>query len=415
VVTDTSEDFLRPPVALKQGVTIARTPPTIDFLYYPGQTYRGEPWSVWGDGLATQGKYYSAIGDHRAIGAKGDRPHGTGTALVFEYDPGTRSFRQLADVARVLALPEGHYTPGKIHSRLDMGRDGRLYFSTHRGAEKAASDRNHYRGDWILRCDPWSGEVEIVVQAPVSKHSIPCSVLDPDRLIFYGGTAAGPDAERKGIQFFAYDVEHRRLLHVGPDGPARYLIFARSTGRVYYVPGRDAGGLMRFDPAVGAPPVNIGGHIGVRAATQETPQGYVYTVSSGQGVPDAEVWSFHTPSETTAKIGTAAVGTEVYVASIDADPTGRYLYYVPGAHGSSDRDGAPVVQFDIQTGRKKVIAFLHPFYRDKYGLTPRGTYSSAVSPEGDALYVTWNVSRGGRAWDCCGLTVIHIPESERQL
>jgi hypothetical protein len=54
VVTDTSEDFLRPPVSPKRGVTIARTPPTINFLYYPGQTYRGEPWSVWGDGLATQ-------------------------------------------------------------------------------------------------------------------------------------------------------------------------------------------------------------------------------------------------------------------------------------------------------------------------------------------------------------------------
>jgi hypothetical protein len=393
---------------------IARTPPTIDFLYYPGQAYPGEPWSVWGDGIAAQGKYYSAIGDHRALGAKGEGPHGAGTALVFEYDPGTKSFRQLADVAKVLALPEGHYTPGKIHSRLDMGRDGRLYFSTHRGAEKAANDQNHYEGDWILRCDPRNGDVAVVVQAPVPKHSIPCGVLDPDRLIFYGGTAAGPDAERKGIQFFAFDVAHGRLLHAGPDGPPRYLIFARSTGRVYYVPGRDEGPLMRFDPEAGTLPVRIGGTIGVRAATQETPQGYVYTVSSGQGVLDADLWSFHTKTETATKIGTAAVGSEAYVASIDADPTGRYLYYMPGAHGSSDRDGSPVVQFDVQTGRKKVIAFLHPFYRDKYGLTPRGTYSSALSPEGDTLYITWNVSRGGRNWDCCGLTVIHIPESERK-
>jgi hypothetical protein len=29
------------------------------------------------------------------------------------------------------------------------------------------------------------------------------------------------------------------------------------------------------------------------------------------------------------------------------------------------------------------------------------------------MYVTWNVSRGGKVWDCCALTVIHIPESER--
>ena len=35
--------------------------------------------------------------------------------------------------------------------------------------------------------------------------------------------------------------------------------------------------------------------------------------------------------------------------------------------------------------------------------------------QGDKLYVTWNVDRGDtRTWDCCALTVIHIPEPERQ-
>jgi hypothetical protein len=87
---------------------------------------------------------------------------------------------------------------------------------------------------------------------------------------------------------------------------------------------------------------------------------------------------------------------------------------VPGAHGGSDTDGSPVVQFDVKTRQKKILAFLHPFYKDRYGCTLKGTYSSAVDPRGDKLYVTWNTSRGGKAWDCCSLTVIHIPESERQ-
>jgi hypothetical protein len=72
-----------------------------------------------------------------------------------------------------------------------------------------------------------------------------------------------------------------------------------------------------------------------------------------------------------------------------------------------------VVQFDVRTGKKKVIAFLEPFYTEKHGLTLKGTYSTAVDPAGDKLYITWNVSRGSRAWDCCGLTVVHMPESER--
>ena len=170
---------------------------------------------------------------------------------------------------------------------------------------------------------------------------------------------------------------------------------------------------MRFDPEVGKPQKVPGSHIGIRAATQETSGGFVYTVSLGQRSSDTNVWSFNTKTEEIKKIGVAAVGSQAYVASIDADPSGRYLYYIPGAHGGSDRDGTAVVQFDVRTGKKKVIAFLEPFYTKKYGLTLKGTYATALNAEGDTLYVTWNVSRGSRAWDCCGLSVIHIPASER--
>jgi hypothetical protein len=193
------------------------------------------------------------------------------------------------------------------------------------------------------------------------------------------------------------------------------MAFARSTGRVYYNPGKakdGPGALMRYDPAAG-PPVRIPGAIGIRAATQETPQGIIYTVSLGQGGRDAHLFALNTRTEQVEDLGPAAALANGYVASLDADPTGRYLYYVPGAHGGSDRDGSAVIQFDTATRRKKVIAFLHPFYQKKYGCTPVGTYCTAVDPAGDKLYVTWNVNRGGRAWDCCALTAIHIPAAER--
>ena len=408
VVTDTSDDFLKPPATLREGVTVAKAAPTIDFLYFPGQTYPGKPWSNWGDGSVANGKYYTAVGDHLA-------PQGNG--FVFEYDPAAKKLRQLVDVRKLLNLPEGHYTPGKVHSRVDMGSDGWLYFASHRGSEGVTTEANHYKGDWIMRCDPVSGKAEVVAHAPVPKHSIPCSVLDPDRLIFYGGTAAGRDVKDEGIRFLAYDLKNRKVLHNGPDGPARYLIFAKSTGRVYYTPGNEKAGvgpLMRFDPATGGPPVKIPGTIGIRAATDETPQGVVYTVSQGQGGRDAHLFAFHTKTEQVEDLGPAAAASNTYIASLDADPTGRYLYYVPGAHGGGDKDGSAVVQFDTKTRTKKVIAFLHPFYQQKYGCTPVGTYSTAVDPKGDRLYVTWNVNRGGRAWDCAALTVIHIPEAERR-
>jgi hypothetical protein len=304
--------------------------------------------------------------------------------------------------------------PGKIHSRIDMGSDGWLYFATHRGGTRITTDEYHYKGDWIIRHHPQTNKTEIVVQAPVPKHCIPTSVLDPDRLIFYGGTAAGNRVDP--VQFFAYDIRKRKVLHAVPNGPYRYMIFARSTGRIYYV-AEDGGPLMRYDPAAGKPPVQIAGAIGMRSATQETDDGFVYTIST-RG--DATLWRFNTKTEKVDRIGNAAVGSQTYVTSLDIDPTGRYLYYVCGAHGGSQQDGTPIVQFDVKTGGKKILAFIHPFYEQKYGYTPLGTFGSAISENGDTLYITWNGNRGGPdkrgrvGFDTCAMTAIHIPESERQ-
>ncbi len=404
VVTDTSEEFLKPTSTFREGVLIAKTPPIVDFAFFPGQDYAGKPWSAWGDSLAANGNYYAAIGDHLA-------PAGNG--FIYEYDPESKKFRRLVDVRKLLNLPEGHYTPGKIHSRLDLGKDGWLYFSTHRGSTNVTTDRYHYKGDWIIRVHPADAKAEIVAHGPVPKHCIPTSVLDPERLIFYGGTTPGTGADEG--QFFAYDVTNRKLLCTADNGPSRYLMFARSTGRVYYTEGKDdAGRLMRFDPSKGGPPQPIPGTLGIRAATQETPQGLIYTVSTGQRNADASLWSFNTKTETIENLGPAAVGQQTYITTLDADPTGRYLYYMPGAHGRSPIDGTPVVQFDVKTRKKRVVAFLHPFYEKKYGVALEGTYSAAVDPKGDKLYITWNARRGAKVWDCCALTVIHLPEAERR-
>ena len=402
VVTETSQALLKPPPSLKTA-TIAKTAPTIDFLYYPGQNYKGNPWSNWGDGVATRGKYYSAIGDHKGP---------DGNAFVYEYDSATKSLRRIVNVRDVLNVPKGHYTPGKIHSRLDMGADGWLYFSTHRGSTKVTIDKYHYKGDWVLRHHPKTGKTEVVVHGPVGKQCIPCSVIDPDRLIFYGGTAAGDTTDKRNM-FFAYDIKAGKLLYSGYNGPARYMIFAKSTGRVYFAPGF-VGRLYRYDPEKGNPPIGLDVEIGLRAATQQTPQGFVYTVSRENAV----LYRFDTNTEQVKRLGSAAIGSQTYITTIDAEPGGRYLYYVPGAHGGSEKDGAAVIQYDVKTGNKKVIAFLHPFLKNRFGYTPLGTFSTAVDQAGDKLYITWNGNLGGKkrrrlTWDACALTVIHIPESER--
>jgi len=82
VATETSPELLRAPplMTLLGDVAIAKTPPTVDLLYYPCQTYRGNPWSCWGDGVAATGKalgvtsmfYNYTVSPIRLVGWPGD-------------------------------------------------------------------------------------------------------------------------------------------------------------------------------------------------------------------------------------------------------------------------------------------------------------------------------------------------------
>ena len=422
VVTDQSPDFLKAPETLQPGVKIAKVAPQVDFLFYPGQDYVGNPWSNWSEGSAVNGKYYSAIGDHLGLGRdEQDSSRTLGNAFVFEYDSKTKSIRQLVNLQSLLNMPAGHYTPGKIHGRVDQGSDGWLYYSTHRGSSRATTPEFHYQGDWILRTNPKTGKSEIVAHGPVPGHSIPASVLDPERMIFYGGTRAGRltrgvEKRPEDEQFLAFDVRQKKVLYAGPKALAFGLVFAQSTGRVYYTQEDENGPyVVRFDPQQPTPEKIAADPGFLGHATQETADGYLYTASFAREGEQAGIWSLNTKTEQVEYLGPAHVGEKArLIASLTISPGGRYLYYTPGAHGGSELTGTPIVQFDTKTKERKVIAFLEPFYAEKYGCTLKGTYSVALDPAGDKLYTTWNVSRDSKVWDCCAMTVIHIPESERK-
>lgn len=401
----TSDEFLRRAESLAAEVVMAKTAPRVDFAFYPGQTYPGNPWSNWGQGSCAEGKYYSAIGDHLAP---------QGNAFVYEYDPRAKAFRVLTDVRAVLQLPDGHYSPGKIHSRVEQGSDGWLYFTTHRGSTRVTTDEHHFQGDWILRADPRTGKSEIVAHGPVPKHCLPTGLLDAQRLIYYASTAPGKEDGQDGVHFLAYDLRGRKVLYDGPNGPSRAMILSRSTGRVYFAPGASSANVVRFDASMPAAPTAIPGEFSLRAVTNETADGKIFCCSYGSRERGTEMFEFDVKTERVMSLGPAAVGVNQYVAALAVDPRGRYVYYVPGAHGGSEQDGSAVVQFDTQRRQRKVIASLHPYFAEHHGCTLKGTYSVALDEQGEHLFVTWNVSREGKVWDSCALTVIQIPASERE-
>jgi hypothetical protein len=135
----------------------------------------------------------------------------------------------------------------------------------------------------------------------------------------------------------------------------------------------------------------------------------------GTSETKAELWAFHVKTGELKQLGSGAVASQEYIASIEADSSGRYLYYVPGAHGGATRDGTPIVQYDTQTGKKKVLAFLHELFWNKHGYALDGSFGNALDEKGERFFISWDGWRKGqpRGWESASLTVLHIPASER--
>jgi hypothetical protein len=397
MVTATGPKLLEPGPNLREGVAVAETPPKVDFLYYPGQNYPGNPWSFRAVGLFVDGKYISALCDHLAP---------KGTAKLFSFDPETYEFTLLVDTAKFLReagqIPESmDYSPGEVQTQLHLGSDGWLYYGTTRGSTRVTNDEHGFKGEWVLRTDPQTGETEVVKAFPVQKHCILAGVLDPVSMVYYGGTAAG-DYRDKTVKFFALNTKTGKVIKETNRGFDRYAIFAPDTGCVYWEG-------SKYDPATNeVAPCDVP-H--VRCATVPTEKGLSYGVSHHE----ADLFSFNTRRDQARQLGTAAVASQQYIASMHIDPSGRYLYYVPGAHGGATKDGTPIVQYDVKTNRRKVLCFLHETFKKKCGYFLDGCFCSVLSPEGDKLYVSWDGWREGqpRGSESGALTIIHIPEEER--
>src|SRR5262245_17063824 len=123
-------ELLQVPKGLAGEFSVARTAPKVDITLFSDLPAgdRQTLWSSWGDGcLASDGKYYTSVGDHRGT---------DGNSYVYVYDPEKRSLKRVVDVAKVIGHKAGQYGHGKIHSGIHEAADGWLYFATYWGKHR---------------------------------------------------------------------------------------------------------------------------------------------------------------------------------------------------------------------------------------------------------------------------------------
>ncbi|MBT4483527.1 MAG: hypothetical protein HOC71_07600 [Candidatus Latescibacteria bacterium] len=269
---------------------------------------------------------------------------------------------------------------------------------------------------------------------PLVRASWPYHRVDTDRGIMYAVGMFG--------EFLAWDINEQKTKWAGylPKGMGwweRAILIDDKTGMVY-TSNRDKQAdpelhMIKYDPFKNRF-TKLECHVPRETETstrgaKEGGYNYMRTQTRKRG-PDGLFWcvgyagklfTFDPDNEKIVGFGYNWPGQERYTASMDRSPGGRYVYYLPGAHGHGYSDGSPVVQYDTKTGDIKVLAFMFPYYYEKYGYTPGGTFSIKLDDKGERLFICWNGAfiqhvegKSGDTFGQCSVMVVNIPESERR-
>lgn len=432
VVIDSDPKMLVPPENIvrftDKDFAVAKTPPIVEFAIVPvaPKFFAGRgTWANWSQGTydPRTGKFYSSVGDDGGYGA---RLH------IVEYDPGAKKVRCLPEINKILGRNENQFSEGKIHGWLDFFESKDLqrphiWFCTYWADYPEPKEEEYatgYDGGHIMSCDPVSNDF-VDYGVPLVRASWPYHRVDIKRGIMYGVGMFG--------EFLAWDINTQKTKWAGhlPEGMrwwVRAIMVDYETGMVFtsnYVDADSQKHLIKYDPhknrffkleAHVPPNSKTGTYDHLRAHTRTRgPDGLYYAVTYS-----GEMFTFDPETEKAVDIGLNWPGEQRYTTSMDRSPGGRYVYYLPGAHGMGYRDGSPIVQYDTKTGTKKVLAFLFPYYHERYGYIPGGTFSIKLDDRGERLFILWNGAfaeipkeNKSEAFGTCAVMLVTIPESER--
>ncbi len=452
VVVDEDAKMLEPMEHIKKfvgsDIVIAKTPPKVEFAVVPVEPlFLGEspvkskssisnepgPWSNWSQANfdSRTGKFYSSVGDHGKYDAH---------ILLVEYDPAAKKVKCLPEVNKVLGRTKNQFAEGKIHGWLDFYKSkdidkAHLWYCTYWAKYNEPDEEDYatgYDGGHVMSYDVMTGDI-VDYGVPLKRASWPYHRVDTKRGIMYGVGMFG--------EFLAWDINKQETMWAGylPTGMGwweRAILIDDVTGMVY-TSNRDAAAdpalhIIKYDPfknrffklnchvpdetLTGNRGGKPGGPTQMRAQTRTRGSDGLFWCTSYNGL----LFTFDPAKEETVSKGYNWPGEQRYTASMDRSPKGRYVYYLPGAHGHGYSDGSPVVQLDTRTGTKKVLAFMFPYFYDKYGYTPGGTFSIKLDDKGERLFVLWNgafveydPNKSSDTFGQCSVMVINIPAGER--
>ncbi len=416
-----SEAFLRIPKteSPKGDFLKAQTPPTVKLMilpdlepeYFldikdPGDAYMFS-WANWAYVVRSgDGRFYLSASNHRGFGCQ---------INIYEYVPDRDLLHRVVDVTKLLGWTPQSYTDGKIHGKMGLMPDGTLWAATHYGPHP--DDRwfaNGYRGSWLLSYNIFTREAR--------NWGIPLvgSNLDSFQLDARRGRLVGTGSFSHMV--LCYDVINKQARFAGyPPGGwkwgSRTLLLDQATGKFWSVDYDDDNAFFSFDPEFNSfqkfdvrPPVSpLDNKRGIPRGHTDRPamDGWYYW-ATWNGI----LFRFkpETPEGPLVETLTPTWDEGRDALQLAMEPTGRYIYYYP-------KENSPIVQYDVKTGRRKVIAWLQDYFFEKYGYLMGQVYGMEISADGSTLVVGVNGAFEGRdqAFGHPGLLVVEIPASERKV
>lgn len=344
-------------VSVFEGDSIAQKKVIVKAVEFPNNHWEEGFWN--GLCAASDGNVY--------LGTCG---HGY-SAVFYKYDPKIGEMTEIANISEFLGnYGKGVRIHGKIHTSIEEGPDGKLYFASgSMGSGPLEFDLRSWEGGHWFSYDLSSGKLEdLGLVTP--NYGLFGIVVDPKRRLLYG---SGSDAH-----LYSYDIEKRETRDLGrfANGPdaTRIMVLddqgnlysARTGGRIWKYDVkegriRDLPVTLPFDPTA-YPPTTSGDKTIIREAFWDEVNKKIYRINAQKS------WLFEYDPQA-GRHGTVRFLAELlpddlpevlkntFYASLGFTlGKSRKVYYMP-VTASLNEKFTRGVHFELQAGQRHLITY----------------------------------------------------------